>query len=90
MKILVVCGVGLGSSFMIELNVKKVLKELGIEAEVSHTDLTTGKSEKADYYIGSPEIMEQLEDGSKKTISLINLFSLSELTEAINKNILKR
>ena len=66
MKILVVCGVGLGSSFMIEMNVKKVLKELGIEAEVSHTDLTTGKSEKADYYIGSPEIMEQLRRAETK------------------------
>ena len=87
MKILVVCGVGLGSSFMIELNVKKVLKELEIEAEVSHTDLTTGKAEKADYYIGSPEIMEQLDDGVRKIISLKNLFSLPEIKEAIQKNI---
>jgi PTS system ascorbate-specific IIB component len=89
MKILVVCGIGLGSSFIIEMNVKKVLKELGIEGEVSHTDLTTGKTEKADYYIGSPEIMEQLDNGTRKTISLTNLFSMPELTEAIKKHILK-
>jgi ascorbate PTS system EIIB component len=36
MKFLVVCGNGLGSSFIVEMNVKKVLKELGIEGEVSH------------------------------------------------------
>ena len=48
-KILVVCGNGLGSSFMVEMNVKSILKDLGIEAEVDHTDLTTSKSENADY-----------------------------------------
>lgn len=41
MKILVVCGNGLGSSFIMELNVKKALNELGKEAEVGHTDLAT-------------------------------------------------
>ncbi|MFP3489643.1 PTS sugar transporter subunit IIB, partial [Staphylococcus sp. SIMBA_130] len=39
-KILVVCGNGLGSSFIVEMNVKSILNELGIEAEVDHTDLT--------------------------------------------------
>ena len=52
-KILVVCGNGLGSSFMVEMNVKSILKDLGIEAEVDHTDLTTSKSENADYFLGS-------------------------------------
>lgn len=87
MKILVVCGNGLGSSFIVEMYVKKVLVELGLIAEVSHTDLTTGKTENADYYIGSVEIMEQLEDGVRKTISLKNLFDLNELKEALESNI---
>lgn len=34
-KILVVCGNGLGTSFIVEMNVKAILKELGLEAEVS-------------------------------------------------------
>jgi len=41
MKILAVCGSGLGSSFMLEMNIKKVLKELGVEAEVGHSDLAS-------------------------------------------------
>jgi PTS system ascorbate-specific IIB component len=86
MKILVVCGSGLGSSFMLELNVKKATKELGIEADVSHTDLTTAKSEQADYYIGSGDIMDQL--SGEKTISLKNMFSMDELKQALQANIL--
>jgi PTS system ascorbate-specific IIB component len=88
MKILVVCGSGLGSSFMLELNVKKATKELGIDAEVTHTDLTTAKSEPADYYIGSGDIMDQLAGDSRKTISLKNMFSMDELKQALQANIL--
>lgn len=39
MKIMAICGSGLGSSFMVEMNIKKVLKKLEIEAEVEHSDL---------------------------------------------------
>lgn len=88
MKILVVCGSGLGSSFMLELNVKKATKELGIDAEVTHTDLTTAKSEQADYYIGSGDIMDQLNGESRKTISLKNMFNMDELKQALQANIL--
>lgn len=42
-KILIVCGNGLGSSFIVEMNVKKIIKELNKEAVVSHTDLTSAK-----------------------------------------------
>lgn len=89
MKILAVCGNGLGSSFMISINVKKVMKELGIEGECKNMDLASAKSEQADYYIGSPEIMEQLQDGKRKTISIINLVSLPEIKKALETNVLK-
>lgn len=37
MKIMAICGSGLGSSFMVEMNIKKVLKKLNIDAEVEHS-----------------------------------------------------
>ena len=39
MKILAVCAHGRGSSFLTEMNIKKALVKLGIEAEVGHSDL---------------------------------------------------
>lgn len=39
MKIMAICGSGLGSSFMVEMNIKKVLKKLNIQADVEHSDL---------------------------------------------------
>ncbi|WP_246768937.1 PTS sugar transporter subunit IIB, partial [Salmonella enterica] len=41
MKIMAICGSGLGSSFMVEMNIKKVLKKLNIDAEVEHSDLSS-------------------------------------------------
>ncbi|WP_026691484.1 PTS sugar transporter subunit IIB [Alteribacter aurantiacus] len=87
MKLLVVCGNGLGSSFMVEMNVKKAISELGIDAEVSHTDLATARTESADYYIGSRDIITNLDDGSKKIIPLTNLLDQNELKEALQTHI---
>ncbi|MFD2370590.1 PTS sugar transporter subunit IIB [Brevibacillus sp. GCM10020057] len=84
-KILVVCGNGLGSSFIVEMNVKKILGELGIQAEVSHTDLATSKTEHADVYLGSKDIVGQLEDGKRYVIGLQNILNQSEIKEALQK-----
>lgn len=88
MKILAVCGNGLGTSFMLSLNVNKALKELNIDGECKNMDLASAKTESADFYIGSPEIMEQLQDGNKKTISILNMVSLDEIKKALTEHVL--
>jgi ascorbate PTS system EIIB component len=83
MKILVVCGNGLGSSFIMELNVKKALNELGKEAEVGHTDLATARTEEADLYIGAQDIITQLDDGTRNIVALENVMNLEEIKTKI-------
>lgn len=79
MKILVVCGNGLGSSFIMELNVKKALAELGKVAEVTHTDLASAKAENADIYIGAEDIVHQLGEERGHIVSIVNMMSISEI-----------
>ncbi|KAB7706516.1 PTS lactose transporter subunit IIB [Bacillus aerolatus] len=86
-KILVVCGNGLGSSFIVEMNVKTILSQMGVEAEVSHTDLTTAKSEQADLYLGSKDLISQLEDGTKNIVGLTNILDQNELKAALEANL---
>ncbi|MCO7128162.1 PTS sugar transporter subunit IIB [Sporolactobacillus shoreicorticis] len=86
-KILVVCSNGLGSSFLVEMNVKQILNELGKDAEVSHTDLTSAQGEQADLYIGSQEIVENLIDGKRNVIGLDNLLDNDRLKEILIDNI---
>ena len=79
MKILVCCGSGLGSSFMIEMNIRKVLKELGVEAQVDHTDLSSAAGLQADIYVGTRDIAGQLTALGGKVVSLNSMIDMQEL-----------
>lgn len=80
MKILVCCGSGLGSSFMIEMNINKVLKEMNIKnVEVDHTDLGSAKGTKADIYLGTRDIASQLTSIGGQVISLNSMLDMKEL-----------
>ncbi|EIJ78403.1 hypothetical protein PB1_12614 [Bacillus methanolicus PB1] len=59
MKILAVCGSGLGSSFMLEINVQEILNELGVTGiEVGHSDLSSATPDMADLFIAAKDIAE--------------------------------
>ncbi len=60
MKIIVVCGNGLGTSLMMEMGVKTIIGELGIEAEVDHIDLGSAKGTQCDIFVATNDIAEQL------------------------------
>ncbi len=48
LKVLCVCGCGLGSSFAIEMSAKAVLKKLEIPAKVEHTTVSEAGAFKSD------------------------------------------
>ncbi len=83
MKILVCCGNGLGSSFMIEMNIKNVLKELGVEGEVSHCDLSSAATNPSDIYVGTRDIAMQMEGLGGIVVSLNNMIDKAEMKEKI-------
>jgi ascorbate PTS system EIIB component len=84
MKIVAVCGNGLGSSLMIEINIKKILREKNIKAEVTHIDLSNASTIKADIYIMGKDISKSCSLNNK-----IVLESLIDKTELENKLINK-
>lgn len=60
MKITVVCGNGLGTSLMMEMSIKTILKDLQVNADVDHVDLGSAKSTASDIFVGTKDIAEQL------------------------------
>ncbi len=86
-KVLIVCGNGLGSSFIVEMNVKKIVAELGKEAEVGHTDFTTAKSEQADLIIAAKDIADQLSSHSAQVFGLTNLLDNAKIKEILAENL---
>ncbi|MCL9773114.1 PTS sugar transporter subunit IIB [Vibrio methylphosphonaticus] len=83
-KIMVVCGNGLGTSLMMEMAVKEVVKKIGLEAEVDHEDLSSAASTKADIWVAATDVASQLEDAGKTNIiSLANIFDKASIEEQL-------
>lgn len=85
-KILVVCGNGLGTSLMMEMAVKEVIKKVGFDAdaEVDHEDLSSATSSNADIWVAASDIAAQLEAAGKQNIiSLKNIFDKVSIEEQL-------
>lgn len=83
MKIMAVCGSGLGSSFMMEMNIKKVLKKLEITAEVDHSDLGSVTPDLADVFVMGKDIAFSANLPDDKVIIINNIIDINELEEKI-------
>lgn len=86
MKITVVCGNGLGSSLMMEMSIKSILKDISVNAEVDHVDLGTAKGTPSDIYVGTRDIAEQLNSQAVngKVVSLDNMIDKVAMKEKLS------
>ena len=82
-RIMAVCGSGLGSSFMVEMNITDVLNELVVsgEYEASHTSLADVTPSDADIFVTGAD----LADSASHLPELIVLDSLLDRNELKNK-----
>ncbi|API93279.1 MULTISPECIES: PTS sugar transporter subunit IIB [Virgibacillus] len=87
MKILTVCGLGQGTSLILKMNVEQALGDMGIRADVEHTDVSTASSMNADYIITSNELAESLQGHKAKIVIVNNYFDMDEINEAVKANI---
>lgn len=83
MKIMAVCGAGLGSSFMMEMNIKKVLKKINITAEVDHSDLGSVTPDLADVFVMGKDIAFSANLPESKVIVINNIIDLNEVETKI-------
>ncbi len=82
MKFLAMCSTGLGSSFMVHMNIETALKDLGIKGvEVDHTDLGSAGADSADvFFVG-----RDLEDAVQDLGDVVVLDSIIDQDELIEK-----
>ncbi|ADK31074.1 phosphotransferase system, lactose/cellobiose-specific IIB subunit [Brachyspira pilosicoli 95/1000] len=75
---------------MVSMNVSKVLKELGIEAEVEHSDISNAVFKNADYYVLGRDVAESSAVSSidkEKIIVLQSILSVDELRNKIKEKL---
>lgn len=83
MKILAVCGMGLGSSMVLKLTLGKVLKQLGLNADVEVTDIGSAHSQPADLIVTSAELAERLAGTHIPVIVIKNYVDQKEMKDKL-------
>lgn len=84
MKIVCVCGMGLGSSLIAKMNVETIMNQHGIDAVVENCDLGSVTSVSADWYVTTRELADNMPiEFKEKTIVLTDFISLSAIEETL-------
>ncbi|WP_411721886.1 PTS sugar transporter subunit IIB [Mycetocola sp.] len=87
MKIVAICGAGVGTSGILKVNAERVLKTLDIEAEVTASDVAGLAVAAADAQVilTSPELVDKIGKTFADIVVIDNYFDLEELTRKIEK-----
>ena len=82
MKIVTICGAGIGSSGILKVNAERVLKKLDIEATVTAVDLDSlaDLAKDAQVILTSAEFVEAIGKTFADVIVIENYFDTQELT----------
>lgn len=85
MRILAVCGMGIGSSLLLRMNAEKALKQLGVAADVEMAEIGLARSASAQYdLILTTAELAQLLDGVKPpVVTITNFISIPEMVDKL-------
>ncbi len=81
LKILCVCGCGLGSSFAIEMTAKAVLKKLEIPAHIEHTTVSEAGAFKSDMILTQKTFADILTTADASEEEIKRVVVLNKLTD---------
>jgi PTS system ascorbate-specific IIB component len=84
-KIVAICGAGIGSSGILKVNTERVLGRLGIEADVTAAHLASLSTDAANAQVilTSPEFVAAIGKTNADIIVVENYFDTAELTRKL-------
>ncbi|WP_430591699.1 PTS sugar transporter subunit IIB [Humidisolicoccus flavus] len=85
MKIVAVCGMGIGTSVLLKMNAEKALRALDVDADVEAADIGTarGAARTAKIVLTSDELVDEIGDVPAEVIVINNFTDLNEITEKL-------
>ena len=89
MKILVVCGMGIGTSIILKMNTDNALQELGAFADTEASDISAarGAAAMADLVLTSEELVDQLSDVGTPVEVIHNFTDVEEIKSVLAKHV---
>jgi PTS system ascorbate-specific IIB component len=85
MKIVAVCGMGIGTSVLLKMNAEKALRTLGIDADVEAADIGTarGAARTADLVLTSADLADEIGEVPAEVIVVQNFTDVEEVTRKL-------
>jgi PTS system ascorbate-specific IIB component len=89
MKIVAICGAGIGTSGILKVNAERVLQRLGIEATVVAADLDSlsAEADDAQVILTSPEFVAAIGRTFADVVVIENYFDTEELTQKLQRSL---
>ncbi|KRE81431.1 PTS sugar transporter subunit IIB [Arthrobacter sp. Soil764] len=86
MKIVAVCGMGIGTSVLLKMNAEKVLQDLGVDADIEAADIgvARGAAQTAEIVLTSQELAPEIGDVPAEVIVIENFFDLDEIHKKLS------
>jgi PTS system ascorbate-specific IIB component len=86
-KIVTICGAGIGASAILKVNAEKALDSLGLTAEVVAADIASVRqvADDANVILTSQEFVETIGTTYAEVIVIRNHFDQSEITAAVDR-----
>ncbi|MEM2297707.1 MAG: PTS sugar transporter subunit IIB [Ignisphaera sp.] len=87
LRILCICGLGIGSSFILAETVRKAIKLIGLQAKVEVADYSTASIQDADVYITNISFYEKIkkQKPNAKIIIVNNYTDYKYIAEQLSK-----
>ena len=83
MRVLTVCGAGLGTGLLLKMYVQDVFDKLGIFVEIEATDISSAKGIKADLIVTSVTMVSALDEVEIPIIAIQNVISRDEIEQKL-------
>ncbi|QNE45954.1 PTS sugar transporter subunit IIB [Glaciihabitans sp. INWT7] len=89
MKIVAICGAGIGSSGILKVNAERVLARLGLEADVTAAHLSSLSTDAADAQVilTSAEFVDAIGPTNADVIVIENYFDTAELARKLEESL---
>jgi PTS system ascorbate-specific IIB component len=87
MRILAVCGMGLGSGLLLRMQAEKALARLGVSADVEVADVNSARAMKNsfDLIVTSDDLVAQIGDTKVPVVTISNFVNLEEMVTKLSE-----
>lgn len=84
LKIITVCGLGVGSSLIMKMTVDSAMSQLGVKCSIEHWDMGTVKGKPCDFIVTTDEFRKNFAD-QDNVVYLKNMVNVSEAKDKLEE-----